>query len=88
MSTKNKSTKNKSTKNTHSISAMDSTGDSTHTWDPTKWDEVEIAKGVYDKYKEKGYQAFHMKDNTQGDQMDSFDCTAKTILFIPQMKGG
>ena len=73
----------------NSIAVMGQNGDSVHIWDPEVPTEVDIARGVYTQFAEKGYRAFRMDiAGDQGDQIDEFDPAVKSIIFVPQMQGG
>lgn len=71
------------------MSIMGKEGDTKYYWNARDADEARIAKEVFDAHHKKGYRAFHMnKKGDQGEQMDEFDPSAGSILFIPQMQGG
>jgi hypothetical protein len=72
------------------IAVMGHNGDTKHMWDPTKPDEVEAARAVYDSLKAKKYVAFRVtgKDGAQGEQMKDFDPLAGRVIFVPPMAGG
>jgi len=68
---------------------MDSTGHAEISWNPGVPSEVEFAESTFDDMTDKGYRAFRVEGaNLQGGRMDSFDPTARKIMFVPQLKGG
>jgi hypothetical protein len=67
---------------------LDRNGDTKHEWDPSKPDEVEIARELFHEYKAQGFAAARMENDTTGEILLEFDPGAGTIVFVPQMKGG
>jgi hypothetical protein len=72
----------------NSMSIMNEEGDTTISWDPTNPESVEAAASAFATYAGRGYRAYAMQSNTQGEIMGGFDPTAGSILFVPQMQGG
>jgi len=68
---------------------MDDTGDTTVSWDPNVPQDVEIARGVFDRYMTRGYMAVSMGiDGSTGSRIAEFDPTAGSILMVPPVRGG
>jgi hypothetical protein len=75
--------------NQGTISTLDQSGDFKVTWSHDNADEVEIARGTYEKLKKKGYAAFRMLDRGQrGEQIREFDPRAEQIIMVPPVVGG
>ena len=71
------------------MSVMSLDGDTKHLWDVGDPTSVEAASSVFNEYSGRGYQAFSMSGNgTAGAQMNGFDASAGSILFVPPMVGG
>lgn len=68
---------------------MDLTGDTRVEWDPSSQAETAAAEAQFDVLTKKKYKAWKLNaDGTQGDQLRSFDPSAKRILLTPHMVGG
>lgn len=73
----------------HTLHAMDGSGDSRFTWDPSKPAEVEAAKAQFDTLKGKGYLAYSVQgDGSKGEVIREFDPSARATIMQPQMVGG
>jgi len=72
----------------NSMSIMNDEGDTKITWDPVNPASVEVASTAFASYRSQGYQAFAMTSGTTGEQMEGFDPSVGSIVFIPQMQGG
>jgi len=72
----------------NSMAIMNSEGDTKVHWDPSDPESVEVAAATFASYSERGYRAYAMQSDTQGEQMATFDPSASSILFVPQMQGG
>lgn len=71
------------------MAVMGRNGDTKFFWNAREWNEVEAAKAVFDLYKSKGFAAFKMDDKgDQGEQMNEFDPSAGSILFLVPLVGG
>jgi hypothetical protein len=84
---------NKSTMRGSKMSDMhvlDRTGHSTVTWDPEKPIEVEVAKSMFKRLIEQGYNAFRVGEGIaiQGERIKEFDPQAGKIMMVPQLVGG
>jgi hypothetical protein len=69
---------------------MGKEGDTKHTWDKTKPAEVEIARKMFNDFRDKKYVAYKMnpKDDSKGEQVKEFDPEAGAYLFAPALAGG
>ena len=66
-----------------------SKGDTKVTWDSTKAIEVEEAKKAFERYLDKGFNAFRIaKRGQRGEMTTKFDAQAEEILFVPPIAGG
>lgn len=82
--------------NQHVMHVMDSSGDTTITWNPENADSVRDAKREFDALRGRGYQAFRMNVVTEngvvveekGERIDRFDETAGKVMMVPQLRGG
>lgn len=72
----------------HTISIMNSSGDTKVAWAVDNEVEVETAKTEFNRWIESGYAAFAMNGPDQGVQLKSFDPMEKDIIMLPQMVGG
>ncbi len=72
------------------MAVMGQAGDSKHIWDPSKEDEVEAARTLFNFFVAKGYTAWRVvgKEGEKGDKMVAFDGKAGMIIFTPRMVGG
>jgi hypothetical protein len=74
---------------TGEIAVMGKEGDSKHYWNVKNWDEVRLAKEVFDKYVGAKFKPYNMNSKgDKGEPMSEFDPSAGSILFIPAMQGG
>ena len=68
---------------------MDLTGDTKVEWDPSSQAETAAAEAQFDVLTGKGYKAWKLSgDGSRGEQLRSFDPSAKRILLTPHMVGG
>ena len=74
----------------HELAVMDPTGDTKTIWDPNNEDEVEEARGTFDRLKAKGFAAFKVEGpkGEQGEIIREFDPTAGRMIMIPALAGG
>jgi hypothetical protein len=78
------------------FAVIDHTGDTKYIWDPTKPEEVEVARQTFESFTKpvsqggKGYQAFRVTDRKgeKGEQVRAFDPAHERIIFAPPMVGG
>lgn len=74
------------------FAVLDQTGDTKTMWDPNNEDEVETARGVFERLVGmKRYSAFCVDDkdpNKKGKRMDEFDPDASRVIFVPPLQGG
>ena len=71
------------------INILDRTGDTTHTWDRTRPDEVAVARRAFDEAKAKKYLIYKMNaDGSKGELIREFDPNAERIVCSPQNVGG
>jgi len=74
---------------TGEIAVMGREGDTKFYWNAENWDEVRLAKEVFDKYIEARFKAYQMSENgSQGESMKEFNPKCGSILFVPAMQGG
>jgi hypothetical protein len=72
-----------------SLHNLDHTGDTVTQWDPTKPEEVAVARAVFDTLKKKGYLAYTVTDgDARGEVIREFDPKAGKIMMSPQPVGG
>ena len=79
--------------NQHVMKVLDQTGHTTHGWDADKPDEVAIAKAAFDAAIKKGYRAFNVIEDKDGESkrgtpMTTFDPAAEQMILVPQLQGG
>lgn len=67
---------------------LDKNGDTKHEWDPSKPQEVDVARDMFTLYKSQGYTAARMESDVAGEIITEFDPDAGVIIFRPQMQGG
>ncbi len=73
----------------HSLTVLDRTGDTKTLWDPTRPDEVALARETFEQLRKKGYLAYRViGDGSKGEQMREFDPQAAAIILTPQLIGG
>jgi len=74
----------------HELAVMDPTGDTKTIWDPNNADEVEEARGTFDRLKAKGFAAFKVEGpkGEKGEIIREFDPTAGRMIMIPALAGG
>lgn len=71
------------------LATMGRTGDTKLIWDPSKKDEVDAAKRMFDDLRKKSYLAFLVaKKGDKGEQIREFDPKAERIILAPPMAGG
>jgi hypothetical protein len=70
------------------LRSLDGTGDTRVNWDPDNASEVEAARAHYDSLKAKGYLAYRVQGEGQGEVIRQFDPTASEIIMAPQLVGG
>ena len=71
------------------LAVMDRTGDTRIEWDAERPGEVEAARELFDKMKNKGYLAYTLdRSGTRGDVIRRFDPNAERIIMSPQTVGG
>lgn len=64
-------------------------GDTKMIWDADEEDEVKVAKGTFDKLREKGYFAYKVKKGGgKGKMITAFDPNAEKIIMALPMRGG
>jgi hypothetical protein len=65
-------------------------GDSKYIWDKNNAIEVEIARNMFNAFRDKGYLAFKVtnQDGSKGEQTREFDANAERYIFSPPMQGG
>jgi len=68
---------------------LDRTGDIRTEWDPSKPDEVEMARKAFKAAKDKKMLIYRTRaDGSKAEQMREFDPTAERIIATPQTVGG
>lgn len=68
---------------------LDRTGDSRHTFDVAKADELKAAEARFMELTGKGFlAATRPADGTPGRKLTAFDPAADVIVFMPQLVGG
>ncbi len=69
---------------------MDQTGDHKIIWDTSRPDEVQEARGTFERLRAKGYIAYRVNpgDGGKGEIMREFDQAAGKIILAPAMQGG
>lgn len=73
------------------LHVQDHTGDSRIMWDPSRPDEVDVARASFDAAKEKGMLAYSVDANDvnkRGEVVREFDATAGKLILVPQTVGG
>ena len=73
------------------FAVLDRTGDTRHTWDPSKPAEVDAARAMFNSLRAGGYDAFRIaagKKNEQGEMVRDFEASHGAYLFTPRMVGG
>ncbi len=70
------------------LATMDRSGDTKLTWSANAPVEVEAARQTFDTLRKKGYAAYRMRGDTQGEQLLTFDVNAERIILVPAMQGG
>lgn len=74
---------------TSTLHVMDRTGDTRIEWDPSRPDEVEMARKAFKVAKDKKYLTYRVRhDGTAGELIREFDPTAERIIAAPQTVGG
>lgn len=74
---------------THELAVLDETGDTKLIWDEDKPEEVDAAKAMFERLKEKGYVAYAVdRKGEKGEVLERFNRSAEKIIMAPQMKGG
>jgi hypothetical protein len=64
-------------------------GDVKVVWDSEVADEVELARGQFDKALSKGMAAFRVtRKGDKGEQIRKFDPDAEAIIVAPALRGG
>ena len=77
------------TPNDCELCVMDNTGDTKTIWSKDNEDEIENARGVFDRLTAKGYLAFSVtKDGKAGKKMTKFDPNAEKMILSPPVAGG
>ena len=79
--------------NKHVMDILDQTGHTTHGWDSDNEAEVDIAKKAFDEAVKKGYYAYRVSqekngESKRGDRMTKFDPLAEKMILMPQLQGG
>lgn len=69
------------------LHALDSTGDTSLTWDVGQPQEVAAARELFTTLKGKGYLAYRV-DGENREAIRKFDATAPKIVMTPQLVGG
>jgi hypothetical protein len=73
----------------NTLSVIDGSGDTKHTWDPSKPDEVAAVKATYDALRKKGYMAFAVTDaGGRGTAITEFEPQLREIIMAPPIAGG
>ena len=68
---------------------LDRTGDIRTEWDPSKPEEVEMARKAFKAAKDKKMLIYRTRaDGSRAEQMREFDPTAERIIATPQTVGG
>lgn len=71
------------------LEVLDHTGDTKLEWNPRVQAEVDVARGMFDGLKAKGYLAYKLDRNGEkGEVIRTFDPDAERIVMNPQMQGG
>lgn len=71
------------------IVILDRTGDTKHIWDRNSRIEVDEARSLFNRMKEKGMQAWSVTRKGDKDQrITEFDPNAEKIIFAPALVGG
>jgi hypothetical protein len=73
----------------HFMATLDKTGDTKHAWDPSKAEEVAVAKATFDSLKKKSYIAYTVNpDGSKGEIMHEFNALAAVIIMSQPMVSG
>lgn len=68
---------------------MDLNGDTKVEWDPSKTEEVEVARQTFNQLKEKGYSAYRVaREGGRGEMIKEFSPHAAKIIMAPRIAGG
>lgn len=68
---------------------MDGSGDARQIWDPSRPDEVAVAKAAFDAAIARGMVAYSVKeDGTQGARIRTFPQDAGKVILAPKLVGG
>jgi hypothetical protein len=68
---------------------VDNTGDTRTEWDKDKPVEVEVARKLFQKLKDKGYLIYKTRrDGSKAEQLHQFDKDAERIMATPPIVGG
>lgn len=71
------------------LHVLDRTGDTRIEWDPSRPDEVAMARKAFDEAKKKKYLTYKVgADGTRGELLREFDPRAERIIATPQTVGG
>lgn len=71
------------------LSIMGIEGDTKTIWDPSKEDEVEVARNTFDRLKAKGYMIYRVdEDGGKGEVMHKFEPRAGKLIAVPRIVGG
>lgn len=79
----------KEKKMTSTLHTLDRTGDTRIEWDPSKPDEVEMARKAFQAAKDKKYLIYKTAaDGGRGELLREFDPSAERIVCTAQIVGG
>jgi hypothetical protein len=68
---------------------LDQSGDTRHTWDRSKPDEVAAMREIFDTMTDKGYVAWSVTRKGDKDKkITEFDPAAEKVIFAPALVGG
>ena len=75
---------------TATFAVMNGKGDSKYIWNANNPVEVEAARELFKKMKEKGMSIFRLKDDdvSRGELVREFNPSHQRLLFVPAVVGG
>lgn len=77
------------TDDTGVLVVLDKTGDTKHIWNRNNPEEVAVIRDLFNRMKEKGYQAWSVTRKGDKDRrITEFDPQAEKIIFSPALVGG
>lgn len=63
-------------------------GDVKIEWNPSKLDEVQIARKAFDEARKKGYRAYEVEAGGKGSKIEEFDADLGKIIMMTPVTGG